>query len=310
MIENLAIKGGGVKGVAYIGALEELEKYKIVSSLKRVAGTSAGSLMSLMIACGYTVPQMKELMLQMDFNKFKSGFNPFRIFTQYGLHSGNYLLQYAQKVLAQSPLQLQANATFEHLAKAGGKELYVFACNINRHTVQEFSARNTPHTLVAEAIRASMSIPYFFKAWIFANGKPTGDVYVDGGVVYNYPLSFFDDPFFNPYPHVNFNSFGLYLFSNTNHYGQNFRKYAPVKYTSNLFEALIDTQDIVILSDKEQVQRSILIDDLQIPATDFNITPAQKEALINSGKKGAFEYLKNYNTNYSPQSIQLLDEHK
>ena len=40
---NLVFKGGGVRGVAYIGALEELEALGILEGIKRTAGSSAGA---------------------------------------------------------------------------------------------------------------------------------------------------------------------------------------------------------------------------------------------------------------------------
>ena len=38
--KNLVFEGGGVKGIAYVGALEVLEKEQILGNIKRVAGTS------------------------------------------------------------------------------------------------------------------------------------------------------------------------------------------------------------------------------------------------------------------------------
>jgi NTE family protein len=40
---------------------------------------------------------------------------------------------------------------------------------------------------VAEAVRMSMSIPLFFAAVMF-----NGEVHVDGGAVWNYPIEIFD----------------------------------------------------------------------------------------------------------------------
>ncbi|MBQ0128550.1 MAG: patatin-like phospholipase family protein, partial [bacterium] len=40
---NLVFEGGGVRGIAYAGALEVLEEEKILRKIKRVAGTSAGA---------------------------------------------------------------------------------------------------------------------------------------------------------------------------------------------------------------------------------------------------------------------------
>jgi NTE family protein len=298
MIKNLAFKGGGVKSIAYVGALHELQAEGILQKIERVSGTSAGALLAGMLCAGYNVDGIEKLMRELDFRKFEKGFNPFRILSRYGLHSGDYILEFIHAFLNNSPMKFNPNVTFSQMAQAGCKKLYVFACNLNKHTVEEFSADLTPHAIVAEAIRASMSIPIFFKAWQFSNGIPDKDIYVDGGVVYNYPLSFFDDKRFNTHIDVNYDTIGLYLFSNTKTKfskpetrKHEFRFNKPVHYTKHLFEALLDAQEFIVNEDKEQVDRSIMIDDLGFPATDFDLKDDDKNHLLASGRQGARDFI-------------------
>ena len=42
--KNLVFQGGGVKGIAYGGALDVLDKKGILKNIIRVAGTSAGAI--------------------------------------------------------------------------------------------------------------------------------------------------------------------------------------------------------------------------------------------------------------------------
>ncbi len=296
MFENLAIKGGGVKGVAYVGALEELDKANIFQTIKRISGTSAGALMATMIAVGYTVEQIRNLMLSIEFKKFESGWNPLKIFTKYGVHHGGYILEFAQKVVANSPLKLSTNATFEELQNKGGKELYIFSCDTSLRDITEFSFENTPKVIIAEAVRASMSIPYYFKAWKFSNGLPNAHLYVDGGIAYNYPLSFYDDSRFNAFEHENFNSIGLFLTSKDSRIPKKLKYYKLFYFSKELFEALLSAQDYIIVKDKEQMQRSILIDDLGFSATDFNMSKDNLEKLMQSGRDATKTFLKNWNT--------------
>lgn len=51
--------GGGIKGLALIGAYEELESQGF--TFNRVAGTSAGSIIAGFIAAGYSSQEMKNL---------------------------------------------------------------------------------------------------------------------------------------------------------------------------------------------------------------------------------------------------------
>jgi predicted acylesterase/phospholipase RssA len=69
-IENLVLEGGGVKGLVYVGALEEMEKNDQLSDLKRVAGSSAGGIAAALLAVGYSPHELKDIFLnQLDFKK-------------------------------------------------------------------------------------------------------------------------------------------------------------------------------------------------------------------------------------------------
>jgi len=51
--QNLVFEGGGVKGIAYGGALQELEERDGLASVQRLAGTSAGAITATLLAIGY-----------------------------------------------------------------------------------------------------------------------------------------------------------------------------------------------------------------------------------------------------------------
>ena len=302
MIKNLALKGGGVKGVAYVGAIKELDKAGLFDPIERVAGTSAGALMACMICAGYSVPEIEQLMRNISFNKFKSGWNPFMIISRFGLYTGDYIISFTEELLKKSSRNLKAHATFMDLRNAGCRDLYVFACNTGTHSIHEFSADQTPHCSVAEAVRASMSIPFFFKGWTFKHHGNKEHIFIDGGVVYNYPLSFFDDNRFTE-ADINPESIGLYLHSTAKPKNIPFRLGKPFFFSRHLFESIMDAQDDLLFRDREQMARSVLIDDLGLSATDFNITDDQKNALIASGSTAAQDFI---SKNISLQKVQQV----
>lgn len=51
---NLVFEGGGVKGIAYVGAMEVLEEKGILKNITRVGGTSAGAINALLAGLNYT----------------------------------------------------------------------------------------------------------------------------------------------------------------------------------------------------------------------------------------------------------------
>lgn len=75
-IRNLVLKGGGVKGIAHVGVLLELENTEgpaFFKNLKRVAGTSAGAINAFLVAIGYTPKHVAEKMKEIDFKDFMDG---------------------------------------------------------------------------------------------------------------------------------------------------------------------------------------------------------------------------------------------
>lgn len=294
MIRNLAIKGGGVKGIAYVGALKELNNAGILKDIKRYAGTSAGSLVAAMLAVGHSVESIERMMRSLDFKKFESGGNPLSIFTLYGLYPGNYIVQFINKILITSPFKLNEKTTFSEMRAAGCKDLYVFACNVNSQQVIELSADKTPDVIVCEAVRASMSIPFFFRAFRFTQGLDNEHIFVDGGVVFNYPLSFFDQSRFTEAEQLDLSSIGMFLYSKENKPHKKLRFNTPMFFAKQLFESLMDSQDIQVHEDHEQVLRSIMIDDLHYSATDFKLSSEDMNKLINSGSEAAKIFIREY----------------
>lgn len=291
---NLVFEGGGVKGIAYAGALQVLGEHGILTNIKNVAGTSAGAITATLVALGYSPQEVKQKVLALNFKEFEDGWDPLRLLTQYGLYKGNDLLSWIQEMVA-GKAQQGKNATFEDLHLQGLPNLYVYATDLNIFDVKQFSYIDTPKVIVAEAVRASMSIPIFFRAWKFTDSMPDDHIYVDGGVVLNYPLTVFDtltqpdDP----------QTLGLYLYDYNDVKKPSALGYDhPIEYCKTLFETLLDSQNIDFSVNESIRKRTIMIDDFGILATDFDITPEQEEALFQSGVKYTTEYL-NKQTNES-----------
>ena len=73
-IKNLVFEGGGVKGLAYLGALEALEDKGIyVNKIERVAGTSAGAITATLIGLGYSLTEINEKLKKLDFISLLDG---------------------------------------------------------------------------------------------------------------------------------------------------------------------------------------------------------------------------------------------
>ncbi len=279
-IENLVFKGGGVLGITYAGAIEVLNEKKLLDNVKRVAGTSAGSIVATLLSLRCSASEITTLVRTTPFKKFEDHWNPLRIVTEYGLYEGDYFLSWMKNIIKEKTGN--ENITFAEMSAAGFRDLKVFASDLNIMGIREFSNEKTPGVIVAESIRASMSIPLFFKAWKFPNNNPNDHIYVDGGVLYNYPITAFDD---------DEKTLGFFIKFEEE---QSDLKYDEIiKYVKTLFNTLLSAQDIDFYKNKSEEKITVMISNLGISATDFEITEQQKEQLFNEGKKATLKYIEN-----------------
>lgn len=281
-IKNLIFEGGGVLGMAYVGALVQLDQKNVLKNVERVAGTSAGALIAMLVSLRYETEKLKEIVNNTNFRSFEDHLNPLRVVTKYGVYRGDCLLEFIQKLICD--VTGDENTTFEALASAGYRDLKVFACDLNTISIQEFSLETTPKAIVAECVRASMSIPLFFRAWKFPNEIPNDHIFVDGGTIYNYPINAFDN-----YE----NTLGFFFKHLEKDPITNLDFNHPVKYTEALFKALLKAQKVNFYKNQEEVDITVFIDPLNISPTEFKLTDDQKQLLYNSGLEATKAYLDN-----------------
>lgn len=334
---NLIFEGGGVKGIAYVGALEVLEKEGILNNIERVAGTSAGAMVAVLVALGYTAKEIGDILWDINFKNFMDSSwgivrDINRLVNDYGWYKGDYfrnlMVGYIEKKTQNGEI------TFGELAKSKQyRELHLIGADLSTGYSKVFNATSTPMVKVADAARISMSIPLFFAAVKGVEGD--GHVYVDGGLLNNYAIKTFDRVSFVDdqanarrtayYEKINerikqmapprmgkANVINEYVY-NKETLGfrldgkdeidiyLNPNAQPPVReiktlfsYTKALVTTLIDFQNNVHLH-SDDWQRTIYINTLGVEATDFNITDAKKEQLVEAGRGFTEDYLEWYN---------------
>jgi NTE family protein len=186
----LVLSGGSALGIAHVGVIRELENAGI--PIDMVLGTSMGSLVGGLYAAGYSPDRMESFVAGIDWNEMFSERRespgdrydhlkrerfPFALgFDKGGLHIGQGLLR-GQNVLA-----LLTEMTLHVLAVRDFDELPVpyraVAADILTGEKVVFSSGS-----IAQAMRASMSIPGIFRPY-----EAQGHLLVDGGIVDNMPV--------------------------------------------------------------------------------------------------------------------------
>lgn len=208
---NLALKGGGIRGIAYIGALKGLEDKHIMAGIERVGGTSIGAVVGVMICTGMTAAQMEAKMLDLDISTFNDGEWFFiggqrRLRKNFGWYKGNEFERWVGDIIKEQTGN--ENITFSQLHQLAQtdkryKDLYVTATNLTLQRLEIFSWESHPDMQVRLAVRASVSIPLYYGAvCIDSCGKEVEEpldgghynVYVDGGLLANYPVNLFNTP--------------------------------------------------------------------------------------------------------------------
>ncbi|MEE4184410.1 MAG: patatin-like phospholipase family protein, partial [Gammaproteobacteria bacterium] len=130
---NLVFEGGGVKGIAYVGALESLGRRRILPQIRRVGGTSAGAINAALFALGYSNAATRELLAELDFTSFLDADwgvvrDTRRLLTRFGWYRGDAFHEWMEaRVAAQLG---DRRATLGQLREAGRPDLYVYGTNL------------------------------------------------------------------------------------------------------------------------------------------------------------------------------------
>src|SRR5215207_2701070 len=66
---DLVFEGGGLKGIALVGAYSVLEERGYRP--QNIAGTSAGAIVAALLAAGYTAAELRQTIMECDFNSLK-----------------------------------------------------------------------------------------------------------------------------------------------------------------------------------------------------------------------------------------------
>ena len=277
---NLVLEGGGVKGIAYGGALGVLEQQAILPRIERVAGTSAGAITALLVALRYEPEQIRSLLFHLDFSRFEDGGGTglFRLLRRFGWYRGDYYLGLMRCLVGGKTSD--PRSTFADLRRLGMRDLHVYATDLERRQARELSYVTTPELEVALAARMSGSFPLFFAAV-----PQGGDVFVDGGVLRNYPIDAFDGR-----QGVDLATLGFVL---ENTAAPPVHK--PVtdlpRYAEALLESVLRVQTDALSANLPDLERTVVLDDLGVSTLDFHLGQAQKLGLIRKGEECTCAYL-------------------
>ncbi|MCZ6669954.1 MAG: patatin-like phospholipase family protein [Acidobacteria bacterium] len=329
---NLVFEGGGVKGIAYVGALQALKKRGILENIRRVGGTSAGAINAVLLGLNYTPAETRKILASLDFRNFLDDSwgivrDLRRLRRQFGWYKGDYFRAWIARRIEKKTGN--PDSTFQDLQDqkpaAPFRDIYLVATNLSTGFAETFSHEHTPETCVADAVRISMSIPLFFAA----KRSVRGDLYVDGGLLNNYPIKLFDRRKYLDRAKIGKHSRLPDYYRNHN---RSLRKrgnrISPYLFNSETLGFRLDSpKEIAVFRDQEEParhkiddffsyawtlmgtllncqvsqhlhaddwHRTIYIDTLGVNTLDFNLSAPRKAALVRSGKTHTEKYFSWY----------------
>ena len=308
---DLVLEGGGVKGIALVGAIQVLEEHGY--RFHRVAGTSAGAIVAAMVAADMKSANMVKVMRRVDYRKFRDSslldrLGPLgkaaSLVFERGIYEGKYLTTWLGEQLAAQGVQAFGNVKLQDPEADPGVSpdhryrLVVMASDVSNGRLVRLPwdydryGCDADEVRIVDAVRASMSIPFFYEP-VRLRDQATGQdaCLVDGGMLSNFPIEVFDRHDRRP----RWPTFGIKLSA---------RRDAAVGYEyqtrglPGLTRALVGTMtsfhDRLHIDDPSVIARTIFVDTMHVKATDFDLTRDSAERLYNSGRIAAEKFLETW----------------
>jgi NTE family protein len=132
IIDTLCFSGGGIKGFAFIGALEQLIYLNKINfnNINKFVGTSAGAMLAFLLIIGLSINEIKEFILSFNFSKLNGKIDSNMFFEKYGINNGDRIIYIFVKFL-ESKFNL-SDISFEKLFELTNKNLFIIGTNYSK----------------------------------------------------------------------------------------------------------------------------------------------------------------------------------
>jgi NTE family protein len=334
---DLALEGGGVKGIGLVGAVLVLDEagYRI----QRVAGTSAGAIAAALIAAlvqvGRPMVELKTALDSLTFSNFMPEGILHRFFDRLGepgeiaadmavlthrmgLYPGDYLEQWLTPILGQLRVTAFRDLKIEQATDPGMSlpperryRLVVHVSDVTRGELvrlpwdYDYYGVDRDAMAVVNAVRASMSIPFFFEPVTFqaeaahvptaVSGGETGVenyapgtvTWVDGGMLRNFPISAFDRIDGKP---PRWPTIGIKLSGFQDAFGSTTACTRSPEIAIRCLRTMMNEWDRYEI-EESTAARTIFVPNGGITATQFELSKEEQDLLFNNGVKAATDFV-------------------
>ncbi|MUL47877.1 phospholipase [Mycobacterium sp. CBMA293] len=317
---DLVLSGGGVKGIGLVGAVVALNDAGY--HVGRVSGTSAGSLVGAVIAAAnrrqpagsqLSGDQLRDLAMSLPYRKFLDPVRTSRIpvlgkfwtaFHGQGMYRGDFIHDWIDGELRNLGVRTFGDLALDdrELPLEQRYRLVVTVADVTRGTLVRlpWDYRRTygldpDEQPVADAVSASMAIPFFFRPVTITGAAGRTSTLIDGGLLSNFPMYSLDrtDGKVPRWP-----SFGITVTAQRAAEGDGDPSLAPLidlPGAPRLLENLINTallgHDQTYLRQPSVAARTIVVDAAGIGYLNFEISQADRQTLYDNGYSAAKQFL-------------------
>jgi NTE family protein len=302
---DAVFQGGGVKGIALVGALLAFAEHGW-DEWVCVAGTSAGSIVAGFLGCGFAPPDLERILRTTPYAEFEdfgvggeflSG--SVNLIAHHGLAHGEVFHKWFDDMIeGQTFGDVKAREKTLKMIAADitQKELLVLPDDLPNYLDAKTGKPIDVDTFkVADAVRMSMSIPFFFQPVELvhaASGRKS--TIVDGGMLSNFPVWLFDVDNRDPKrPTFGFRLYGGKSMTPGGLHAVVQRIAWPVAFGWDMFQTSMEAWDKRFMSHSTRV-RTCPISAEGVGTVDFNLSDADQTKLLESGKRAATSFLADF----------------
>ena len=177
--QTLVFSGGGTRCLVFCELLVLLENAGHLVEARSFWGTSAGALIAALYAVCRSAVRVKSLLWDLDFSSLRNVELSvmLNMMNTWAIDDGGAMLAGITRLLD------AAGTGGGDLKLRDRPGLHIVVADLNVRETLVLSAANYPDLRIADAVRASMSLPIFLRPYV----SPTGHYWVDGGVRANFP---------------------------------------------------------------------------------------------------------------------------
>lgn len=193
--DMVILSGGGAKGIAHLGALHFQYEIGLLDPqhVKEYRGTSVGSIICILLICGYSPIEIMQYIYQIqnflagpgeqkgDTKENTKGNTIWDIIKKKGLIPIDHLFLHLEKMILE---KLNKIPTLKELYDLSGKMLVIPTANVTKVRVEYLDHKTFPSLKVTDAAKMSSNLPGIFQEIVY-----NGDYYLDGGLGDNFPTS-------------------------------------------------------------------------------------------------------------------------